>query len=385
MTNFFAKRDRFGHGNALWIVLLLVFLATPAIWSLSRIDLENDIANWLPEDDPQARTLRWYQEHFQHEDRVLVSWDTSTLSDPRVNWFHSRLVGTSDAEGTRRSGSKLIKSVTTPQNLIVRMMKYDVEPAEAVGRLEGVLIGTGPLKVRLTKEGRRDVKQVQRMIRDRAAKELQLEVEFLASAAEWEPDEEEADRLATLIDGSSETSDDEEDEEEAESFDPEKFLLPDHDFQVQYHNMKRDSETCKKLISLIGGLQAIASDDESDDESDGVALVDENGCFFHAGAPVALSISLTDAGMADAAETLLEIRRIAGEVGIHSDEFRTGGRPVAGSALDEMVKDSAWNSSEGIAPWELHRRSIILLSGLVGIVLAFVMLRSGRLATLPML
>ena len=122
MTNFFAKRDRFGHGNALWIVLLLVFLATPAIWSLSRIDLENDIANWLPEDDPQARTLRWYQEHFQHEDRVLVSWDSSTLSDPRVNWFHSRLVGTSDAEGTRRSGSKLIKSVTTPQNLIVRMM-----------------------------------------------------------------------------------------------------------------------------------------------------------------------------------------------------------------------------------------------------------------------
>ena len=379
MTNFFAKRDRFGHGNALWIVLLLVFLSVPAIWSLSRIDLENDIAKWLPEDDPQARTLRWYQEHFQHEDRVLVSWDTSTLSDPRVNWFHSRLIGTSDAEGTRRSGSKLIKSVTTPQNLIVRMMKYDVEPAEAVGRLEGVLIGTGPLKVRLTKEGRRDVKQVQRMIRDRAAEELQLEVEFLASAAEWEPDEEEANRLAALIDGASETSDDEdEDEEEAEGFDPEKFLLPDHDFQVRYHNMQRDSEACEKLIALIGGLQGPSPDDESD----GVPLVDENGCFFHAGAPVALSISLTDAGMADAAETLLEIRRIAGEVGIHTDEFRTGGRPVAGSALDEMVKDSAWNSSEDIAPWELHRRSIILLSGLVGIVLAFVMLRSGRLATL---
>ena len=380
MTNFFAKRDRFGHGNALWIVLLLVFLATPAIWSLSRIDLENDIANWLPEDDPQARTLRWYQEHFQHEDRVLVSWDSSTLSDPRVNWFHSRLVGTSDAEGTRRSGSKLIKSVTTPQNLIVRMMKYDVEPAEAVGRLEGVLIGTGPLKVRLTSEGRRDVKQVQRMIRDRAKEELHIDVEFLTAAAEWEPNEEEADRLAALIDGAPETSDngDEEDEEEAETFDPEQFLLPDHDFQVQYHNMQRNSETCKTLISLIGSLQTPASDDESD----GVALVDENGCFFHAGAPVALSVSLTDAGMADAAETLLEIRRIAGEVGISADEFRTGGRPVAGSALDEMVKDSAWNSSKDIAPWELHRRSIILLSGLVGIVLAFVMLRSGRLATL---
>ena len=169
MTNFFAKRDRFGHGNALWVVLLLVFLATPAIWSLSRIDLENDIANWLPEDDPQARTLRWYQDNFQHEDRVLVSWDSSTLSDPRVTWFHDRLVGETDANGVRRSGSKLIKAVTTPQDLITRMMKYDVEPAEAVARLEGVLIGTGPLKVRLTELGRRDIKHPQRLIRQQAA------------------------------------------------------------------------------------------------------------------------------------------------------------------------------------------------------------------------
>ena len=149
MTNFFAKRDRFGHGNALWVVLLLVFLATPAVWSLSRIDLENDIANWLPEDDPQARTLRWYQDNFQHEDRVLVSWDSSSLADPRVTWFQDRLVGNTDASGVRRSGSKLIKSVTTPQDLIARMMKYDVEPTEAVGRLEGVLVGTGPLARRL--------------------------------------------------------------------------------------------------------------------------------------------------------------------------------------------------------------------------------------------
>jgi len=376
MTNFFAKRDRFGHGNALWVVLLLVFLAAPAIWSLSRIDLENDIANWLPEDDPQARTLRWYQDNFQHEDRVLVSWDSSTLADPRVAWFHSKLVGKTDAHGVRRSGSKLIKSVTTPQDLIARMMKYDVEPAEAVERLEGVLIGTGPLKVQLTVLGRRDVKQAQRLIRQRALEELKLEIEFLAAGTEWEPNEENAERVAKLVAGDEEAEAElaDSDEDADEGFDPEQFLMPPHDFQVRYGGMQRDSETCEALIALIAGLRGPGSQSEP--------LVAEDGCFFHAGAPVALSVSLTDAGMADAAETLVEIHRIAGEVGIDAGEFRMGGRPVAGSALDEMVKDSAWNSAEDIELWQLHRRSIILLSGLVGIVLAFVMLRSGRLATL---
>ena len=386
MTNFFAKRDRFGHGNALWVVLLLVFLAAPAIWSLSRIDLENDIANWLPEDDPQARTLRWYQDNFQHEDRVLVSWDSSTLADPRVAWFHDRLVGKTDAKGVRRSGSKLVKSVTTPQDLIARMMKYDVEGPEAVGRLEGVLIGTGPLKVRLTELGRSDIKMVQRLIRQKAASDLAINIEFLEANGEWEPSEEDAQRLAKLINGKSEMEEDAEDKndtedaaedeegEEEDAFDPEQFLLPAHDFQIRYAGMKRDSDTTAELVALVQKIQASGSKAEP--------LVAEDGCFFHAGAPVALSISLTDAGMADAAETLVEIHRLAGEVGIDPAEFRMGGRPVAGSALDEMVKDSAWDSSEDIAVWQLHRRSIILLSGLVGIILAFVMLRSGRLATL---
>ena len=377
MPHFFAKRDRFGHGNALWVILLLVFLAAPAVWSLTRIDLENDIANWLPEDDPQARTLRWYQDHFQHEDRVLVSWTTSTLADPRVSWFRDRLEGHSDKEGTRRSGSKLIKSVTTPQGLIVRMMKYNIEPREAVTRLEGVLVGTGPLKVRLSDLGRRDIKQAKRLIRKAAARELRIQVEFLPTAVEWEPGEDQAnlvdenENLQEVVVG---------EEDDVVVFEAEQHVLPAHDFQVHYAGMQRGNKTCNDLIALITDLKAEATENDQAER-----LVSEDGCFFFAGSPVALSISLTEAGMAAAAETLREIKRIAGEVGIEEPTFRMGGRPVAGSALDEMVTDSAWNSSEDIAPWELHRRSIILLSGLVGIVLAFVMLRSGRLATLVLI
>jgi predicted RND superfamily exporter protein len=144
--------------------------------------------------------------------------------------------------------------------------------------------------------------------------------------------------------------------------------------------MQRGEKTCNDLIALISDLKAGATEN-----GEGERLISEDGCFLFAGSPVALSISLTEAGMAAASETLNEIKRIAGEVGIEEPTFRMGGRPVAGSALDEMVKDSAWNSSTDIAVWELHRRSIIMLSGLVGIVLAFVMLRSGRLATLVLI
>lgn len=381
MTQFFAKRDRWGHGNALWVVLVLVFLLVPAGWSLTRIDLENDIQNWLPSDDPQARTLRWYHDHFKHEDRVLVSWDGSTLADPRVDWFRQRLEGHSDKQGIRRSGSPLIKSVTTPQNLIARMVKYDVEVEEAVSRIEGVLIGTGPLKVRLNERGRRDIKQVQRLVQAQAHSQLGLSVEILPAVQEWEPSDAEAERLAPLTEATGneddgEGADEDQAEEDEPLFDPEQLVTPTHDFQVRYAGMRRDSEPCQQLIALIHDLR------EPGDGESGSRLVEEDGCFFFAGSPVALSITLTEAGMAAAADTLREIKRIATEVGIPEPTFRMGGRPVAGSALDERVIESAWNTSEDVAPWELHRRSIILLSGLVGIVLAYVMLRSGRLATL---
>ena len=73
MTHFFEKRDRWGHGMALWVLLLMVFLTPFAWWAIKQIDLKNDVRNWLPSSDPQSRTLSWYQEQFKVEDRILVS------------------------------------------------------------------------------------------------------------------------------------------------------------------------------------------------------------------------------------------------------------------------------------------------------------------------
>ena len=93
MNDFFEKRDPWGHGMSLWVLLAMLFIAPLAWWSIRQIHLENDFANWLPADDPSARVLSWYHEHFPDDDSVLASWEGSSLSDPRVSALAHRLRG----------------------------------------------------------------------------------------------------------------------------------------------------------------------------------------------------------------------------------------------------------------------------------------------------
>ncbi|MCH7687046.1 MAG: hypothetical protein IH899_10265, partial [Planctomycetes bacterium] len=188
MTHFFEKRDRWGHGMALWVLLLMVFLAPFAWWAIKQIDLQNDVRNWLPSSDPQSRTLSWYQEQFKVEDRILVSWKGSSLSDPRVEEFAQRLEGKPDHEGIRRNGLKQIQSVTTPNEIIERMVEHKVERDEAIRRLKGILIGTGGLKVRLTEAGkqnsRRTIKTLVQRVNERFGMDLEVEIPS-AESQEW--------------------------------------------------------------------------------------------------------------------------------------------------------------------------------------------------------
>ena len=73
MTNFFEKRVQWGQPMALWVLVVMVFVAPIAVWSLKQIHLENDIHNWLPDDDPQKQILTWYDDHFHPEDRMFLS------------------------------------------------------------------------------------------------------------------------------------------------------------------------------------------------------------------------------------------------------------------------------------------------------------------------
>ena len=64
MKSFLERRDRWGNGYSLWLMVGVVFALPLMIWSLKQLRMENDVAGWLPSDDPQSKILAWYQNLF---------------------------------------------------------------------------------------------------------------------------------------------------------------------------------------------------------------------------------------------------------------------------------------------------------------------------------
>ncbi|HUG89749.1 MAG TPA: MMPL family transporter [Planctomycetaceae bacterium] len=313
----------------------MALLVPVAGWSVLHIELENDIHSWLPADDPQAFLFEWSKEHFPSDDNLLISWDGSSLDDPRLERLRDQLAGVADAQGVRRGGLNQVASVLSPHDLIERMESQGVARDEALRRTTGVLVSSGPLKIRLTAAGRRDATGT----RDLLVRQVRKTLDYDVRAAEPGPHPH-----------ASASND-----------------APAYDFEIIWRGMHLEPDTVDKVRELAASLR-----------TGGEVLVDD--CFFIPGAPVALSVVLTESGGATPKETVQAIRQAAVAAGIDADSLRLGGRVVTGAELDREVNSTIWNSE---APWwPLHKRSLLLLSALVSVVLAFVMLRSVRLALL---
>ncbi|MDA0285418.1 MAG: hypothetical protein O3B86_18890, partial [Planctomycetota bacterium] len=365
MTHFLEKKDPWGNGMGLWGLVLLACALPPALWALSGVRLDNDIRKWIPEADPSAQTLTWYQEKFPHSESILVTWEGSTLNDPRTQWLADRLAGVPDEDGVRHGGLRHVERVLTPQS-VLRLIEADGVPHdEALQRLQGVLVGTGPLKLRLTELGQERQKSTLKTLQDRVREELSIELEFLGPVTDWVP-EKSIDEypLAKAIVVA---------EEESEPFES----LPEHHVQLRWADMSPGAETTRRIIEIAN---AVAVDGDSSDagEAASLKLIDE--AFFTPGSPLTVAVVLNEAGESDKKGAITELRRIASEVGIPAEGLHLGGRPVAGRALNESIKNAAWNRDFPL--WNLPGRSIILFSGTIGIILAFVMLRSAVLAML---
>ncbi len=359
MAHFFEKRDRWGNGFGLWILVGMAFLTPLAIWSCENIHLENRVENWLPDDDPQALILEWTHEYFPQEDRLLISWDGSSLSDPRLPLLQKELEGIAyPAEGEPRDSTPEIASVIAPQDVFDRMIKGKVDEQTALSRLTGVLIGRGPLRVRLSEEAKSHRVKIEQELVQRAQSELGLELTILpASQSPQKPEPSPA-------------------EEVNENGRRKTPLLADlaapkpHDFAIEWPRMhtKREHET--QIIALAKSLSGF------EDEA-------ENNVFFQPGSPAALGVAISYGGRRRMSRTLDTIYRAAEKAGIPREALRLGGRPVVGNELNEGVKKAFWNRDYPV--WQLYKRSPLLFSALVGVVLAFWMLRSARLAILVLI
>ncbi len=355
MTHFLDRKDPWGHGMGLWVLVALVALLPPAIWALRGTHLNNDIKNWVPADDPNVLTLDWYHSHFAASDSVVMTWPGSSLNDPRVNWLVDRLEGATDAEGIRHGGLLQIEKVITPQSLLRKIEGEGIPSDEALTRLQGILIGTGSLKLTLTEQGRTQEAATLKLLQDTLKSQLKLNVKTSGPFVAWKPDEDLSKyQLAQTI---------------VEAPKSEPFAeLPLHHAQVEWSGMMPRSEQTQKVIAIAQGLKS----------DRGEALIEK--AFFATGTPIGVAVVLSKRGMIDLAESLQQLRTIASEVGIPDQDLHLAGRPVVNSELNQAVKRAAWNKSYPI--WWLPGRSIIAFSGLVGAVLAMLMLKSMRLSAI---
>ena len=356
MKSFLERRDRWGNGYSLWLMVGVVFALPLMIWSLKQLRMENDVAGWLPSDDPQSKILAWYQNLFPEEDRVLVSWDDCTLTDPRIQKLATALEGI-EKSGVREGGSLYVQQVSQPTDLLQRMLAEKIPFETALARAQGLLIGSGPLCVSVTDAARPHVDEIRMQIQRLAASRFGLNVQFVRRELS-EPD---TSHLTV------------EDEEAWKLNDVLKEYVAGQkkaDLQLSWSRAHLDAAKTEEFRKALASLRIAALKD--------VNCIGES--WFVPGSMAAVSVSFTAAGVEDHVAALTAIREAADEVGISEESLHLGGRPVAGAMMNEAVKHAGWNRA---APaWNLLKRSPLLLSVIVSVTLSYLMLKSFRLCVL---
>jgi predicted RND superfamily exporter protein len=370
------QRDRWGNGYSVWIVVGMVFLIPISLWGLSALRLENEVRDWVPKANDDYKVVEWYRSHFLRDESVLLAIESSSLEDTRVERLVQKIRGTVDAKGTRRGGSKLIDRVQTPHDLIAEMRKDQIPYDEAVKRLAGVLVGSGPVRIQLSEFGRVRRDKVVEALRKTAAETMRLEVSVADAnkAAAEEPAEQPIEPPAA---GDADTSTGE--AQSSGAMQPDAIRdsatpMPAHDLIVSWPGMHWDTARVSTFMELARSLTLTAP--RSREPSPPV--IDE--CFQIPGSPIALAIHLSEAGNADREAAFAWLIRAANQCGLAPDKVHMGGSAVLESALNREVLKSAWDAN--VPAWKIHRRSIMLLSGLVGGILAVWLLKSYRLAGL---
>ena len=358
MKSFLERRDRWGHGLSLWLFTGIAFLIPVMGWSLKSIQLDNDVAGWLPEQDPQAKILHWCQDLFPSQDGVLVSWDDCSVTDPRLMAVSQRLQGI-EKDGTREGGSQLIDDVTIPEDVLKRMMSEGISYDEALESIQGLLVGQGPLCLKLTEaaQERTNTLRIGREIAEFAKSQFGLDVKFV-------------ERTLPLPTDKHLHLDDEPGWQVYEASRDYVNNQTPADLQLDWPRMHIDHDVTNRFLQALAAMKVPDNPEE--------ACIERT--WFVRGSMAALSVSFSEMGEADQTATIALIRSAALAEGIPASQLHLGGRPVVATSLNGAVTEAAWN--EAAPAWNIYHRSPILLSIAISLFLTYFMLRSLRLAIL---
>jgi uncharacterized protein len=126
------------------ILAVLVFLLPLVVVGAIKAkgNNRNDVKGWLPPEYPETQTYKFYRQHFQGEEFVLVSWDGCTMADPRLELLATKLLPPPE-EAARIDRPVYFKTAQTGPRAVGQMTSepLNLDADEAVRRLEGALVG----------------------------------------------------------------------------------------------------------------------------------------------------------------------------------------------------------------------------------------------------
>ena len=366
MTHFFDRRDLWGNRYNVWIVAAMAFVAPLCLWSIRQIHPENDGEIRLPSGDAEQLKLEWTHRLFPVNDRVFLTWNGSSINDLRMIRLAEELAGKKDERGTKRGGSPYVASAIEPRSVLDEMQRNGIAPQEAVRRLEGTMVGSGPLRLRLTEASRSALRKTKRELQTAMLAKFGMDVEIVEAAPDLMSV---ASIPVPAVDGAN----------PGESSPPavlsaEGKLIEnqtgEHDLELTWKGMCLGNESTIDIARWLTEHVPQRGDDQP--------LVER--AFFVPGSPAALTIELSEAGMADKTETVAVIRAACHRVGIPGESVHMVGNAVSAAALTESVSKVGWNSAHPLL--QIHLRSALLASGLIAIVLAYGLLLNVKLATI---
>lgn len=192
--------NKFFNRYSFAVILAFVFLL-PILGRGTRMAMQsndNDVHDWLPTEYQETQDFNWFQQRFENETFILISWEGATLTDGRLELLAKKLVPEQPADEPaaqeavplkhlRADRGPLFKKVETGPSLLARLTSppLSLSQKEALSRLRGLFVGPykagQPLEtiqscavITLTEQGKVDLRYTLNQLRKVATEELGL-------------------------------------------------------------------------------------------------------------------------------------------------------------------------------------------------------------------